>query len=75
MGGLLALSWPLYIEENQQKFLPKQIIIADPARSTDMGIPLTAISILKLFRVPFAVQPINIAKIGNKLGDIPIGII
>ncbi|EAW36266.1 hypothetical protein [Lyngbya sp. PCC 8106] len=75
LGGLLALSWPIYLEENQQKFLPKQIITADPAPSTDMGIPLTVIWILKLFQVPFAANPISIAKIGNKLSDIPVGIL
>ncbi|MEH1904225.1 MAG: hypothetical protein V7L04_23135 [Nostoc sp.] len=74
LGGLLALSWPIYIcGENQQKFFPQQIITADPAPSTEMGIPRIAIWILKLFRSPFAIAPINISDIGNQL-NIPIGI-
>ncbi|MEH2011976.1 hypothetical protein [Nostoc sp.] len=74
LGGLLALSWPIYIcGENQQKFFPQQIITADPAPSTEMGIPRIAINILKLFRSPFAIAPINISDIGSQL-NIPIGI-
>ncbi|WP_231867013.1 hypothetical protein [Anabaena sp. 4-3] len=74
LGGLLALSWPLYLEPSQQKFLPKQIITADPAPSTEMGIPQIALWILKLFNSPFAEQPINIRTIGSKL-TLPIGIL
>ncbi|RUR76777.1 hypothetical protein ACF3DV_06595 [Chlorogloeopsis fritschii PCC 9212] len=74
LGGLLALSWPIYItDENQKKFFPQQIITADPAPSTEMGIPRIAIWILKLFRSPFATAPINISDIGSQL-NIPIGI-
>ncbi|MEH2119987.1 hypothetical protein [Nostoc sp.] len=74
LGGLLALSWPIYIcGETQQKFFPQQIVTADPAPSTDMGIPRIAIFILKLFRSPFAIAPINISDIGSQL-NIPIGI-
>jgi hypothetical protein len=74
LGGLLALSWPLCIETSQQKFLPKQIITADPAPSTEMGIPQIALWILKLFNSPFAEKPINIRQIGNQL-TVPIGIL
>jgi len=74
LGGLLALSWPIYLEENQQGFFPKQIITADPAPSTEMGIPQTVLWILKLFFSPFAQQPINIRKIGSQL-TVPIGIL
>lgn len=74
LGGLLALSWPFYLKESQQKFLPKQIITADPAPSTDRGIPQIALWILKLFNVPFAAKPITIATTGSKLCDIPVGI-
>jgi hypothetical protein len=74
LGGLLSLSWPIYLEENQQAFFPKQIITADPAPSTEMGIPQTVLWILKLFFSPFAQQPINIRKIGSQL-TVPIGIL
>lgn len=74
LGGLLALSWPLYLEQSQQKFLPKQIITADPAPSTEMGIPQSALWILKLFNSPFAEKPINIRTIGSQL-TLPIGIL
>ncbi|MEG3838330.1 MULTISPECIES: hypothetical protein [unclassified Microcoleus] len=74
LGGLLAMSWPLYIEENQQKFLPKQILTAAPAPSTDMGIPQIAIWILKIFNSPFTAKPINIRQIGSRL-ILPIGIL
>ncbi len=72
LGGLLALSWPAYITET--KFFPKQIITADPAPSTEMGIPQIAVFILKLFRSPFTLEPITIRKTGIKL-DIPVGIL
>jgi hypothetical protein len=74
LGGLLALSWPLYLEASQQKFFPKQIITADPAPSTEMGIPKTALWILKLFNSPFAEKPINIRNIGSQL-TVPVGIL
>lgn len=78
LGGLLALSWPFYIKEgkkeSQQKFLPKEVITASPAPSTEMGIPPIALWILKLFNVPFVNGPITIAKTGSELRDIPVGI-
>ena len=73
LGGLLALSWPAYITENQQKFFPKQILTADPAPSTEMGIPQIAIWILRLFNCPFVEEPIKIQETGAKL-KIPVGI-
>lgn len=72
LGGLLALSWPAYIKK-EQKFFPKQIITADPAPSTEMGIPKIAILILKLFKSPFTAEPINIRESGKKL-NLPVGI-
>lgn len=76
LGGLLALSWPAYICSEQDKFFPKQVITADPAPSTEMGIPSIAIWILKLFHSPFTSGAINIRKIGNNklLKHVPIGI-
>ena len=73
LGGLLALSWSAHITKNQQKFCAKQIITADPAPSTEMGIPPIAIWILKLFHCPFTTQPINIRESGSKL-NVPVGI-
>ncbi len=75
LGGLLALSWPAYHSNSKtpQNFFPKQVITADPAPNTEMGIPLIAIWILKLFKVPFAEAPITIAQTGSKL-NIPVGI-
>jgi len=75
LGGLLALSWPAYHcnSKTSQNFFPKQVITADPAPNTEMGIPLIAIWILKLFKVPFAEAPITIAQTGSKL-NIPVGI-
>ena len=72
LGGLLALSWPAF-SESQQKFFPKQILTADPAVSTEMGIPQIAIWILKLFHSPFTQEPISIRETGSKL-NIPVGI-
>ncbi|MGL5794985.1 MAG: hypothetical protein ACRC06_11375 [Waterburya sp.] len=72
LGGLLALSWPAYVSD--PKFFPKQILTADPAPSTEMGIPGIAIWILKLFRSPFTLNPITIQKTGSKL-KVPVGIL
>ncbi|NEP12107.1 MAG: hypothetical protein F6K14_18245 [Symploca sp. SIO2C1] len=73
LGGLLALSWPAYITPAQQKFSAKQIITADPAPSTEMGIPPIAVWILKLFQSPFTAAPIKISDSGSKL-NVPVGI-
>jgi len=72
LGGLLALSWPAYVTAT--KFFPKQIITADPAPSSEMGIPQIAVFILKLFRSPFTSKPIAIRDTGLKL-DVPVGIL
>ena len=75
LGGLLALSWPYYVQEEGKDLLaPKQILVADPAPSTEMGIPWFGILILKLFRSPFAREPITIGKTGPKL-NVPLGIL
>ena len=71
LGGLLALSWSTYVTET--KFHPKQILTADPAPSTEMGIPKIAIFILKLFRSPFTLEPITILSTGKSL-QVPVGI-
>ena len=72
LGGLLALSWPAYVTD--RKFYPKQVLTADPAPSTEMGIPGIAILILKLFRSPFTLTPITIQNTGPQL-QVPVGIL
>lgn len=79
LGGLLALSWCYYLatnssEEKLQKFKPKQIITGDPAPNTALGIPSIALWILRIFRFPFATQPMDIKETGSKL-DISVGIL
>lgn len=75
LGGLLALSWPYYVQaEGKQRLAPQQILVADPAPSTEMGIPWFGILILKLFRSPFAREPITITMTGPKL-NVPVGIL
>lgn len=69
LGGLIALSLPWYLKENSpnNQFFPKQIVTADPAASTEMGIPKFAIWLLKLFGVPFTEDPILIQNTGKSL--------
>lgn len=78
LGGLLALSWPYYLKENSdkklEKFHPKQIITADPAPNTIMGIPPIAVAILGIFRFPFVTEPLEIKNTGSQL-KIPTGIL
>jgi hypothetical protein len=74
LGGLLALSWPAYLKKQDSQFYPKQILTADPAPSTEMGIPGIAVFILKLLRSPFTLEPITISKTGSKL-NVPVGIL
>jgi hypothetical protein len=74
LGGLLALSWPAYLKGRDPQFQPKQILVADPAPSTQMGIPGIAVFVLKLLRSPFTLEPITIKKTGSQL-NIPIGIL
>lgn len=72
LGGLLALSWNAFVMD--KKFQPQQVLTADPAPSTEMGIPAIAIFILKVFRSPFTQAPITIRDTGSKL-DLPVGIL
>lgn len=78
LGGLLALSWPYYLKENPdgklEKFHPKQIITADPAPNTIMGIPGIATVILRIFRFPFVTEPLKIEQTGTEL-KIPTAIL
>ncbi|ACB52593.1 unknown [Crocosphaera subtropica ATCC 51142] len=78
LGGLLALSWPYYLKQHPQQdlnlFTPKQIITADPAPTTNLGIPSIAFIILKVFGFPFATQPMTIEETGKSL-EIPVGIL
>ena len=78
LGGLLALSWPDYLKQNSKQdltlFNPQQIITSDPSPNTELGIPGIALAILKLFRLPFATQPMNIEETGANI-EVPVGIL
>ena len=78
LGGLLALSWPYYLQQNKdpklEKFYPKQIMTADPAPNTIMGIPTIAVWVLGIFRFPFATQPLKIEETGKSL-NVPVAIL
>jgi hypothetical protein len=78
LGGLLALSWPYYLQQNPdkipRKFQPKQIITSDPAPNTALGIPKIALWVLGIFRFPFATKPLNIKETGTQL-TLPVGIL
>ena len=68
LGGLFALSLPFCLKDSSNhRFFPKQIVTADPAPSTEIGIPRFAIWILKLFRSPFTEAPIRIQDTGTVL--------
>ncbi|MDY6784673.1 MAG: hypothetical protein SW833_19365 [Cyanobacteriota bacterium] len=78
LGGLLALSWPYYLKQQQDekldKFHPKQIITADPAPNSIMGIPKIATVILWIFQFPSVTRPLKIKKTGCDL-KVPTGIL
>ncbi len=74
LGGLLALSWQSFLESSQEKLQPIQIFTADPAPSTELGIPGPIIWLLKLFFVPFATDPLEIKATGKKL-TLPVTIL
>ena len=78
LGGLLALSWPYYLENNSekkyQKFYPKQIVTGDPAPNTAMGIPPQVLPILRILRFPFATNELGIQETGKEL-KVPVGIL
>ncbi len=78
LGGLLALSWPYYLEKNSEekypKFHPKQIVTGDPAPSTAMGIPPQVLPILRFLRFPFATNELDIQETGKAL-KVPVGIL
>lgn len=68
LGGLIALSIPYGLKDSpNNRFFPKQIVTADPAPSTEMGIPKFAVWILKFFRSPFTADPILIQNTGKNL--------
>ncbi|MFN6339231.1 MAG: hypothetical protein ACK41W_10995 [Cyanobacteriota bacterium] len=75
LGGLLSLSLPALRAENPSSRLPPRgILAADPATSTEMGIPSFAIALLKLFNAPFTAEPLRIQDTGPKI-DIPVAIL
>lgn len=71
LGGLIALSLPDYLKRQKpdSRFLPKKFVAADPAASTEMGIPRFAIWLLKLFGSPFTAAPISIQETGHNLTE------
>lgn len=75
LGGLFALSLPSGLKDApNNRFFPKQIVTADPAPSTEMGIPKFAIWILKFFQSPFTEDPIRIQDTGTSLTE-PVAIL
>ena len=80
LGGLLALSLPWGYGDAKiraaasTRLQPQQIVVADPAASTLMGMPPFVVPILKLFRLPFTSQPITIADSGPAL-NVPVTIL
>ena len=86
LGGLLALSWPHFLQQALEdphnksikdtlaKLKPQKILVADPAPSTAMGIPGFVVFFLKLFNVPFAEDPVTIAETGAALTGTQVGI-
>ena len=76
LGGLLSLSTPSQIEglATPPKLQPQQLLVADPATSTEMGIPWFAIQLLKLFHAPFTEKPLTVEQTGTAL-KIPVVIL
>jgi hypothetical protein len=69
LGGLLSLSMPSLIDglATPAKLQPQQLLVADPATSTEMGIPWFAIQLLKFFHAPFTEKPLTIEQTGTAL--------
>ncbi len=74
LGGLLALSWPTYLSSEQQKFKPEQILTADPAPKSDMGIPGFVTPFLKLLGSPSVTEAISIEETGKNI-EVPVAIL
>ena len=83
LGGLLCLCLPTLAAPASgmggeappsSRFQPRGILAADPATSTEMGIPGFAIALLKLFNAPFTAQPLDIETTGKAL-RIPVTIV
>jgi len=71
LGGLLSLSLPSLQSDNAppSRFQPTVILAADPATSTEMGIPGFAIALLKLFHAPFTAEPLAIQQTGPQISQ------
>lgn len=75
IGGLIALSLPSQLtHESDPRVVPKQIVVADPAPSTLMGIPGLAIWLLQRLNSRFTQRPIRIVSTGPKV-DVPVTIL
>ena len=73
LGGLLALSWSSYLSSKQKKFQPIQIIAADPAPNSNMGIPGFVTPFLKLLGSPSVIDAISIKETGKDI-KVPVAI-
>ncbi|MGF1672825.1 MAG: hypothetical protein ACFCUV_03965 [Rivularia sp. (in: cyanobacteria)] len=84
LGGLLALSWISYLKKENNKdkdktefkfkFYPQQIIVADPAPNTILGIPKTVNLVLQLLNSRLTRGAIDIKKTGLDI-DVPVAIL
>ncbi|MDJ0800288.1 MAG: hypothetical protein QNJ51_26350 [Calothrix sp. MO_167.B12] len=76
LGGLIALSAPCYLKEHSSdsQVLPKKIVVSDPTPTTENGIPGFVICILRLFCVPFVMNPLKIQSTGKSLTE-PVAIL
>jgi hypothetical protein len=61
-------------ETTASRFAPRVIVAADPATSTEMGLPGFVINLLKLFNAPFTAEPLRIQNTGPCI-DIPVAIL
>ncbi|GAB1545198.1 hypothetical protein NUACC21_78740 [Scytonema sp. NUACC21] len=77
LGGLLSLSWISYLNnqsKDKSKFYPKQIVVADPAPSTSLGIPKTVMFVLQLFKSKFTTGAVDIKRTGYCI-NVPVAIL
>ena len=74
LGGLLALSWETFLPQDRPDLKPYQVFTADPAPSTELGIPGFVMVILKILRVPFATSPLLIRNTGKNV-TVPVTVV
>jgi hypothetical protein len=75
LAGLLSLSLPsLTSPAPPARFQPRAILAANPATSTEIGIPGFVIALLKLFNAPFTANPLRIEDTGPHIQQ-PVAIL